>query len=449
MNNFYDVIVVGGGTSGLVSAIASARKGAKTLLVERYGFLGGSANYGFPFLAFFSGNGEKVVDGLAEEIVQRLIKEGGSKGHMRGGRWRTDGNYEFSLTPYEHEVYKYVVQEMALEHNVKLSLHSYLLGAIVSSNKIIGIEILTKSGRKTIYGNTFIDATGDADLSYLAGAPFEFKAADSMQNVTMTFVLDNVDLEKMYNDLQNDGNIKGRDDWHVRLVRGPKFDTDNKEGIVHLAGHMSLWDERPPLSFTAVSWREGILSLNLTRTININPVDENSIVDGEILERKNVINTVKQCQKRIPGMENCVLVRTAHQLGVRESRRVIGEYVLTEDDVVNCVDFEDGIARGAYPIDIHDPKGGKTQFTFLKNGGSYSIPYRCLTPKKIDNLIVTGRIISVTHEALGSTRLMATCMALGEAAGIAAALSSEEKSLPRNIDVKKIKEILKLNNAIT
>ena len=270
MDNFYDVIVVGGGTSGVVSAIASARNGAKTLLVEQYGFLGGSANYGFPFLAFFSGNGEKVVDGLGEEIVQRLVQEGGCMGHMRGGKWRTDDdNYEFSLTPYEHEIYKYVAQEMVLEHGVEISFHSSLLGAIVSSNRIIGIEILTKSGRKTVYGKTFIDATGDADLSYLAGAPFDFKAADSMQNVTMTFVLDNVDFEKMYIDLQNDGNIKGRDDWHVRLVRGAKLGTDRKDGIVHLAGHMSLWDEKPPFSFTAVSWKEGTISLNLTRTINI------------------------------------------------------------------------------------------------------------------------------------------------------------------------------------
>lgn len=448
MNNYYDVIVVGGGTSGIVAAIASARKGARTLLVERYGFLGGSANYGFPFLAFFSGNGEKVVDGLPEEIVSRLIKEDGSMGHIRGGRWRTEGDYEFSLTPYEPEVYKYVAQEMAIEANVELSLHSYLFGAIVSSNHLAGIEILTKSGRNTIYGDIFIDATGDADLSFLAGVPFQYGDVGNMQNVTMTFILDNVDLEKMYEDLQNEGNIKGRDDWHVRLVRGPKIGTEKKEGIVHLAGHMLLWEEKTPMSFTAVSWREGLVSLNLTRTINIDPTDGKSIVEGEISERRNVIRSFRQCQKRIPGMEQCYLIKTAHQVGVRESRRVIGEYCLTEEDVVNCKNFEDGIARGAYPIDIHDPKGGKTQFIFLKNGGSYSIPYRCLIPKVIDNLILTGRIISVSRKALGSTRLQATCMALGEAAGTAASLSVEKKILPGKVDMEELKRVLKSNKAI-
>jgi len=188
--------------------------------------------------------------------------------------------------------------------------------------------------------------------------------------------------------------------------------------------------------------------LNLTRTINIDPTDGKSIVEGEISERRNIISSFRQCQKRIPGMEQCYLIKTAHQVGVRESRRVIGEYCLTEEDVVNCKNFEDGIARGAYPIDIHDPKGGKTQFIFLKNGGSYSIPYRCLIPKVIDNLILTGRIISVSRKALGSTRLQATCMALGEAAGTAASLSVEKKILPGKVDMEELKRVLKSNKAI-
>jgi len=448
MNNFYDVIVVGGGTSGIVSAIASARQGAKTLLIEQYGFLGGSANYGFPFLAFFSGNGEKVVDGLPEEIVSRLIEEGGSMGHMRGGKWRTESEYEFSLTPYEPEIYKYVIQEMALEAQVELSLHTYLLGAIVSSDRIVGLEVLTKSGRITVYGNVFIDASGDAELSKLAGAPFQYGDTGNMQNVSLMFVLDNIDLERMYEDIQNNGNVKGRDDWHIRLVRGPKLGTNKKDGIVHLAGHMLLWDDKAPLTFTAVSWREGLASFNLTRTIKIDPTDGRSIVEGEISERRNVINAFRQCQKRIPGMEESYLIKTAHQVGVRESRRIVGEYCLTEEDVVNGREFDDGIARGAYPIDIHDPKGGKTMFKFIKDGGSYSIPYRCLIPQEIDGLISTGRIISVTHEALGSTRLQATCMALGEAAGVSAAIASEDKLLPRDIGINELLQILRSNKAI-
>lgn len=444
MANYYDVVVVGGGTSGFVAATAAARKGARTLLVERYGFVGGSSVSGFPFLGFYSGNGEKVVDGIPEEVVNRLIEAGGSRGHIRGGRWERAEEYEFSLTPYEPEILKFVAQEMLLESGANLMLHTYLIGTIVRDNRLIGIEVANKSGRSVIYANCFIDATGDADLAHLAGAPFQI--GEQVQNVTLMFTVGGLDLERMVQEIETGGRIKGRGEWHTRVVRGPILDSD-KPGVVHLAGHMDLWDDRPPLTFTAVSWKKNQASFNITRTVGIDPTSARDLVRAEISERRNVMETYRRFQERIPGMEGSELITTAPHVGVRESRRIEGEYCLQGDDVVNCREFEDGIARGSYPIDIHDPKGGKTQFTFLKDGGSYSIPYRSCIPKYIDGLIITGRCISATHEALGSTRLQSTCMALGQAAGVAASLCRPSKT-PGDIDGVKLKELLRSDGAI-
>ena len=199
MANYYDVVVVGGGTSGFVAATAAARKGARTLLVERYGFVGGSSVSGYPFLGFYAGNGEKVVGGIGEEVVGRLIGAGGSRGNIRGGRWQPAEEYEFSLTPYEPEVLKFVAQEMRLEAGVSLMLHTYLIGAIVREDRLIGIEVANKSGRSIIYANCFIDATGDADLAYLAGAPFQI--GDEVQNVTQVLTRGRISLARLLEDI--------------------------------------------------------------------------------------------------------------------------------------------------------------------------------------------------------------------------------------------------------
>ncbi len=447
MDNYYDVIVVGGGTSGYIAAIAAARNGAKTLVIEKHGFLGGTGVHGFPFLGFFSGNGEKIVGGIPEEVVQKLIREGGSKGHIRGGKWRTDETYEFSLTPYEPEFLKFVAQEMLLEAGVDILFHTYLLNAIVDSKQPVGVEVFNKSGRKVFYGKVFIDATGDADLAALSGVEFFEDKKNDLQNVSMAFRLKNIDLNKMLDALKKGEGIKGWENWHTRVVIGPKL--NQKElSIVHLAGHMVLYEDKEPLSFTAASWIEGEASFNITRTIGIDATNYKDLVRAEISERRNIMEIFKLCKCRIPGMENCILGVSAPQVGIRESRRIRGEYKLTGEDVIQCKDFFDGIARGGYPIDRHDPKGGKTKFTFLKKGGSYSIPYRCLIPCNINNLLVTGRCISADHEALGSTRLQATCMALGEAVGTAAALSAKHNQSPGEINIKELRKILQSHDAI-
>lgn len=445
----YDVIVCGGGTAGMIAAVASGRLGARTLLIDREGYLGGTATYGIPFLGFFSGDGTKVVDGLAQEIVDRMIAFGGSMGHMRGGTWRTqsgDYDYEFSLTPYDPECLKLAAQEMALEAGVELMLQSSLIGVKLEGKRVSSIELMTIEGRRQVEANIFVDATGDAILAWMAGFPTDLRGHAEMQNVTNIIRVGNVDADRIADNLMQGDAIKGLEDWYIRLVRGKLL--ENGEGIVHIAGHAELWKDKPPLTFTGVRWRKEEMSFNITRTTNIDPTKAADINRAEISERKNIHAVVKAMTERIPGFERAYLLSSATRVGIREGRRIRGLFTLSEEDVIERREFSDGIARGAYPIDIHDPKGGKTQFSFIEGGGSYAIPYRCLIPEGSENLLVAGRCISTTGKALGSVRLMACCMALGQAAGAAAALASRASITPAKLDADQLRNKLMEDRAI-
>jgi len=439
----FDVIVCGGGTAGMIAAIASARAGARTLVVERDGYLGGTATLGIPFLAFFSGDGTKVVKGLPQELVDKMVSLGGSGGHARGGTWKTKNgqyDYEFSLTPFDPECLKFVVQEMALDAGAKLMLQTALVDAELEGSRIQKIKVSTVEGIKTLTAEVFIDATGDAMLTWMAGFPTEMRGRGHMQNVSHVIRVANVDPEKILESLNKKEAVKGLEDWHIRIVKGKLI--GGEEGIVHIAGHAELWDDKSPATFTGVRWRKEEMSFNISRTTDIDPTCAEDINRAEISERKNVESIVRALKDRIPGFEKAYLLSSSARVGIREGRRIVGLFTLTEEDVVNRSEFPDGIARGAYPIDIHDPKGGKTQFTFIKGGGSYSVPYRCLIPKGSENLLVAGRCVSTTGKALGSVRLMPCCMAIGQAAGTAAALASKQSTSPSDLDVNVLTERL-------
>ncbi len=208
------MVVVGGGTSGAIAAIASARNGADTLVVESEGFLGGTSTFGYPFLGFFNGRGEQVVAGLPQEVVDRLVELKASPGHVRGGTWSTPERpmtYEFSLTPYDPEILKYVLLRMAEEAGVRFLFHATLLGTIVEGEILKGIEVVTKSGNIRIMGRTFVDGTGDADLAFMAGAPFELGSTEGLlQNVTLHFRMTNVNAERLVEALQREDRVLGK-----------------------------------------------------------------------------------------------------------------------------------------------------------------------------------------------------------------------------------------------
>lgn len=387
-----EVLVCGGGPAGFAAAVASVRLGVKALLVERYGFLGGMATAGLvnPFMI---SKGVKI-GGVFQEVIERLKKENACKeGEL----------FDQPHIIFDPEILKLVLFEMVEEAKVKLLLHSLITGAIVKGKEVKGIILENKSGQSQILAKVIIDATGDGDVAALAGASFE--KSKLLQPMTLNFRVGGVEEERMPSRQEMD-----------KLFR---------EANLSIPREKLLWFE---------TVRKGEIHFNTTR------ISTEDLTQAEIEGRKQVKELMEFLKSKVSGFEKAYLLSTGVQVGVRESRRILGEYVLTEKDILEGRKFTDVIARGSYPIDIHEPKGKGVIWKPLRS--AYDIPYRCLAPKSIDNLLVAGRSISVTHEALSSVRVIPTCMALGEAAGVAAALAVKEKISPRKVAVSEIQKVL-------
>ncbi|MCK9328629.1 MAG: FAD-dependent oxidoreductase [Candidatus Cloacimonetes bacterium] len=436
ISDSYDVIVAGGGTAGIPAAIAAARNGAKALIIEENGHLGGTAVMGVPFLGAFDGNGKQVACGLFQEIVQRLIDENGSIGHVHGARWAN--GREFVLTPFDSEIFKYAAQEMVLESGAEILLHSFITGVSMDGNRVTGVDITSKSGTKHINAKAIIDCTGDADIASLCGA--ETLKKTHVQNSSILFTLNGVDTQRLEKALEKGENINGWGSWHTRTVEARKLDSGS-QSYVHIAGHFTPFGNDKEVTFTAVSGRDGEVYLNASRITGIDGTDSESLTHGEIEERRNIHALVQGLRENVPGFEHAYVSKTS-ELGIRESRTIIGDYFLTGEDTFGGKDFPDSIARGAYPSDIHDPKGGRTQFIFIKGGGSYGIPYRCLLPKEIEGLLVAGRTISAAQDANGTVRLQSTVICQGQAAGTAAALAVKNRTTPRLVNINTLRNTL-------
>jgi hypothetical protein len=437
----YDVIIAGGGTAGVAAAIAAARGGAKTLLIEQNSYLGGTAVNGIPFLGGLDCNGKIVNKGVFSEIVDRMKAENACLGYVTGAYWNTPEKYQFSLVPFDPEILKYISQEMVLEAGAEIMLHTYITDVKMENDCISAVEISNKSGKKNLTADVFIDCTGDADIVDMAGGMFIENQLK--QNCSILFRVGNVDLEMLVDDLQKGYSIKGWGDWHTRVLRADKID-GIQQGLVHIAGHMVFGEDEAEITFTAVSLRDGEVFLNATRVAGLSGYNAEDVTNAEILERRNVNRVINLMKKHIPSFKNSVLLATS-PIGFRESRNILGDYIMTKEDVVNGASFSDGVARGAYPIDIHDPKGGRTKFIFIRDGGSYEIPFRCLLPKNLQNVIVAGKTISATHEANGSTRIMACVISQGEAAGTAAAMCCKKGGNTRSIDIENLRRLLHMH----
>jgi len=423
-----DVLVVGGGSAGVGAAISAARNGMKTLLVEQQGCLGGLVTLGL--VCYLAG----YPEGIGKELLENLEREGGI------GKRRI----------CDPEKTKYILEQMVLDSGVDILYWTYAIDSIVGKdNTIRGIVIQNKSGRSAILAKMVIDCSGDGDVAVFAGAPFE-SGWDKMdgynQAVSMDFVLGNVDLEKFeprdfYSTIQMKIEEAAKKGELPELVErgylGP-FERNSKIGEVYVC--------------TAHSRKCHTTSAeDLTRIA--------------IEQRRQIQQLVNFYRKYVVGFENCWLSYTAPILGIRESRRIIGEYVLTAEDLVLARKFPDAIARDTHGFDIHNPvshlphikhtklskpkepavcfpdkEGGYR--AYLKPGEYYEIPYRCLVPLKVENLLVAGRCISADFEAQSGTRLIMTCLTMGQAAGTAAALAIKKKTTPRNLDINLLRETL-------
>ncbi|MDD3766184.1 MAG: FAD-dependent oxidoreductase [Eubacteriales bacterium] len=418
----YDIIVAGGGLAGAAAAISAARENAKVLLIEKHGFLGGMATAGLvnPFMPYviwkasWTYDWSQVVNqGLFGEILKELKSMGG-----------LHSNNE----TFNEEFLKLILDRMMKKYNVKVLLHSFVSDVSRKDNKIESITITNKSGNRVFKASYFIDATGDADVSALAGCDFKLgRDGDNFcQPMTLCFRLANVnrdlyDREKsvpMINKIYKSFKEKG-------LIKNPKENVLLFEHVV-----------------------DNIVHFNSTRVVGKSAVDAQQLTEAEMEAREQVYELYRFMKENIPGFENCQLLMSAPQIGVRESRRIVGEYIITQEDLLNAVKFEDSIARGTYPLDIHNPAGTGTYIQDIPYGDYYTIPYRALVPKGIDNLIVAGRPISSTHEAHSAYRIMPICTSIGEGAGAAAAIVSKEGGAFKDLSYKKIHAVMDKYNAL-
>lgn len=418
----YDVIVAGSGPSGIVAALAAARNGAKTLLIEKNGFLGGmnTAALVCPFMTFHAGD-QQVVRGIAEEIVQRLIEKGGCLGHIPDPLGVVS-----TITPIEPEVLKQVYFEMvAEESNITLLLHSLVSKVEKSAKAIKTVTCSNKSGIQTFEGKFFIDATGDGDLAAMAGASYEEgrKSDDLSQPMTMMFKLGGVDFSKVRQYIRAN---------QEQFILGKNVDLDR---YVAVSGYFDIVKQaKEHKDFSIARDRvllfEGIRPdeafINMTRVIKLRGTDAQELTKAEIIARAQVDEIITFLTKYVDGFADCFLIQSAGTIGVRESRRFKTKYMLTLDDVLSGKDFEDGVAACAFPIDIHDPQGQNLQWIRTPRDNYYTIPYQTMLLPGIENLLVTGRCIGASHEAMSSSRVTPTAMALGQAAGTAAAMATKD-----------------------
>lgn len=441
LNKEYDVAVLGGGPAGIAAAISAARNGASTIIVERYGFLGGmsTAAMVYPWMTFHSAAGEQVVKGIAQEIVDRLMALGASPGHLRD----TIG-FTHTLTPYHPEVYKVLACDMLQESGVELLLHTSAIEVQAEGKRISSITLYNKSGISKLKAKVYVDASGDGDIAYMAGAPWEQgNLEQKVQPMTMKFRMKGVDLSKVKQYMQHNPS-----EFYEKSLIG-------ELDVLPLTGVMGFYKKWKAANLPIP--RDGVLFfsgpnedevlVNVSRVSGLDPTNSEDLTKAEIEGRKQVLLLEEFFQNSIPGFEKASVAAVGTQIGVRETRRIIGEYVLNGTDVLDGRRFDDVIARSGYPIDIHNPEGKGVTANFIREGGAYDIPYRSIVPLEVTNLLLAGRCISTTHEAQATTRLTPSCMAIGQAAGTAAALAALQNCAAADVSVEQLQARLIAGNA--
>ena len=433
-----DVLVVGGGPSGIAAAIAAARQGARTMLVESYGSFGGTITHaGVEAVAWFRHENTIEAGGILKEIEDTAAAMGASHPECQSLSQALDT-----------ELFKYVADRMILKAGVTPLLHCSAVSALVEDGKICGIITESKSGRQAILAERVIDCTGDADIAAMAGAPYSKASRDKLMQVTPVFNVCGVDSKKFLDYIHNDLKPTYRDwggcwdqqiDGETRDMFSPFiekcFIQATKDGFLPEIPHVTFGG-----TYSSVTDDGCVTQMNVVFMGNVDCTDVHDLTRAEIEGREYVMMAIRAMRKYLPGFENCRLREFAMQLGTRESRKIKGRYYLTGNDVMNECRFEDSI--GVYPEFID----GRGLLSIPTTGRYIHIPYGCMVPRDIDNLLVAGRSVSGDDIAHCTFRNMSCCVVTGQGAGVAAAISIQDGVTTQNVDIKKVQAALEAQN---
>jgi hypothetical protein len=440
-----DVVVAGGGPAGIGAAVGAARAGADVVLVERYGFLGGNATAALvlPLMSWHNevrgarergadeplrllptdhGPGEPVVGGVLLDLMERLLQRGGALEPSE------DTGYTVPLDP---EAYKSAALDLLDAGGVRYLLHSFASGVTGEPGRPDGVVVETKSGPLVVRARALVDALGDGDVAAAAGTDYEIGRGDDGLVQPMTLMFRIADFEHA----RFEGYVREHpDQWRGVLGLWELIEQARADGELDLPRDDLLFFSTP---------RPHELTVNSTRVPGVLGIDVFDLTRAERRARQQLDSIMRFLRERVPGFEDAYAVQSGTHIGVRETRRIVGLHQLTADDVLQSRHFDDVIARGSYPIDIHDPKGGGgALLERLPAGGAYDIPLRCLIPREVDGLLVAGRCISGTHEAHSSYRVTPIAMATGHAAGVAAALAARDGAAPRDVAPDEVQRVL-------
>lgn len=430
-----DVLVVGGGPAGLMAAQAAALvEGTKVMLIENRGSLGGNMTQGLPLLGFLGRKGNEIIKGLPLRFVETLRSRGQATHHRACP-------LHVSLTMIDPEGTKRLAWEIMEECGVKVLMYVMCVDVIKEGDQVKGVIIESKKGREAILAKTVVDCTGDGDVAFRAGAPMAYGNENGIaQPPTLMFSMRGVDSRKLRDAVADHPDI-----YDIDFIPNEFFRADDNCTMVGFRNQVKAAREQGyKLPVERTIFMTGMAPdewwVNMSRVNGVDATDPEQYTHGEEECIKQNAEIVRYLKAFIPGFENAYVDRVAPFMGIRETRRIIGEYILTEQDIFDCARFDDAIGVAAYPVDLHHPVGGDCTLMWCPD--CYDIPYRCLVPLKVDGLICAGRDISATHLALASVRVMGPAMCLGEAAGKAAALCARDGVQPRELDVRKLRKAL-------
>ena len=449
----FDVVVIGAGPGGLAAALAAARNGARVLLVERNGYLGGNMAIGLPLLGYLDRDGKKVIGGIADEFMKDMAQYKTAYG-TAASEHKVCPMHN-SVTLYDHELFKIVALRKILKENIEVLFHTDVESVEVENAHLKKVILRGKGWRILVSARVFIDATGDGDVAYLAGASYEKGQKDTgvLQPPTMMFTVAGVDIDKTIDYLAENPDQMERSKT-IDCANGYDADFFRSDPNFVMVAMRKLVSQlraqgKMPINRENIiiinSLLPGEVHLNCTRHLGTDGSDVFSVTRAEIEGYLQIEEFTEVLKQHVPGFENCYISQIYPSLGIRESRRFSGIRRLTEKDLVEGHFDEETIGIGSYPVDIHAGDGMSTIFTKIP---AYGIPYGITVSDEIEGLMFAGRCASMDAVAMSSARVMPICMAIGEAAGIGAALAVKQSISPRDVNVAEVRQILLNTNAI-